>query len=259
MPRSTFRRRFGRKKKSYTSKRKSFRRSFRRIPRGPGLNKVGIHYFERTVSCNDENTAGNLNFTAGTLVPALNSGYVTLTTPAAVGTSYASFGYHFTLAGIPNNTEFTNLFDSYQIRKVVVKMYPLNNSASTVEAGAPNGNPAVSGFAHLIHDYDDATMPTATEAGVNELRQFPNYKIRRLVGNGFKMVIKPRFATAAYRSGVTWGYSQGKRDAWLDIATPDVPHYGIKGIFEIVNPNAMASVTWIRVETTYYFKVKGVR
>lgn len=258
MPRKYYRKR--RQRKSSTGLVVTRRRVGNMFQRTKRLQLSGIHYFSRWVNANQEVINGNLNLTNGGITWGSTGGYLTMTTPAAVGTSFASFGYLFNLNALPNATEFQNLFDSYRIAKVVVKISPLNTVSGTQVAGAPNGNPDTSGFLHYVIDHDDATSPATTESGIDELRQMAGYKYRRIVGNKpITIVVKPRIATTVYRTGVTSAYAQGKPNTWLDMAYPDVPHYGIKAVLEMVNPNATASTCWLRLETHYYLALKGVR
>lgn len=242
-------------------RRKGFRR--RRFPlmRGPGPNKWGIHYFTRTVSCSDEAAGSNLTFTNGGITQTTTGSMVILSVAGGAATaSYGSFGWQFNIANVPSATDFTNLFDHYQLRKVVIKCIPYSTDSATTVAGAPNGNPAISGFLHYCIDKDDVTHPAASDSGVDTLRQRPNYKCRRIVGQrGFNIVIKPRTAQEIFRSAVTTGYGQGPRNQWLDIAFGDLPHYGLIGVFESIQPNAGAAIIYLRMEVTYYIKTKGVR
>lgn len=223
------------------------------------LKKVigtNLHSFKRTQNLYDN--TGNI-----TLVGQLawvNNAMLQFQLNAGAGVNtYGSLGMPFQIQNLPNHTEFTTLFDSYRINKVVVKMYPYSTVNAVSVAGAPNGNPDACGFVHFAIDHDDASAPTADEAGIRDLMQYPSYRRQRVVGTRpVVCVIKPKLAKAVYQSALITAYAEGKRE-WVDCTYPDVPHYGFKAVFEGVQPNNGASNIYLRAEATYYVTFKGVR
>lgn len=61
-------------------------------------------------------------------------------------------------------------------------------------------------------------------------------------------------------TGGTGIAAEGRRGAWIDCNQSTVPHFGLKGIFEMLSTHAtLPSYFPMRIETTYYMCFKGVR
>lgn len=231
------------------------------IPRGPRIRRgaiTGPHTFKRVVDWNAETTTnltvgGNLSFPGGAMMQfAMPSVFPNL--------DYGNIGYQFSINDLPSLSEFTNLFDSFRIVKVVLRIRPYSNNAATTFSGAPNTAPATSGFIHYAIDNDDAAAPTASEAGITELQQKTSYKVKPLVSNKpIVITIKPRYAQSMFASTIATGYTQGRRSNWLDLGYPETPHYGFKAVLEGYSPNATDAHLGFRAETTYFLQFKGPR
>ena len=72
-----------------------------------------------------------------------------------------------------------------------------------------------------VIDYDDANAP----ASFDELRQYTNYKTVSLLKRHSRILV-PAMALAAY-NGTFSGYAS-KKYQWLDSASPNIQHYGLK-------------------------------
>lgn len=225
-----------------------------RFPRR-NLNAMGIHYFKRTVSTALDagfGISGNLN-TVGSRIDFV--------TPAAsAGTTvFGNMGYYFSIQSLPNISEFTSLFDSYQIRKVVIKIAPYNTIS---EAGATVGQYGdLNVMLHYAIDHDSATAPSANESGIQTLQQYVGYKRVSLTGSNRRpvtIVVKPRAATAFYK-GAFSAYGEAAKRTWFDCNNTDTQFYGLLGVFEGIPPNANVTNYPMRIETTYYLKFKGPR
>jgi len=165
--------------------------------------------------------------------------------------------HNFQLALLPNNTEFSNLYDRYMITMVVVKIRLINNMDSqTMPNLATGGNPDnIYPRVWYCPDFDDNNTET-----VLELKERSGVKMRVLKPDrDLTIKIKPAVNIQTYRTAVSTGYAPAWKQ-WIDIAQPDVPHYGVKWAMEIGGFVPIASYPYsVVVETLYYFKCKDVR
>lgn len=221
--------------------------------------KNPTHFFKRT--CNISNSA---NFSVGGQLG--KPGDVLLLTATTGGgggaMSYGSYAVFGTLDSLPDYTEFTTLFDRYKIVGMKLKLIPFNTQSEV--GAAVSATYAQTGVIwHGITDYDDAnSAPTATDVGINTLREYESYKVRNVLnGRPVTQYCKPRIATAAYGASVFTRFANMK-NLWIDANSSDVQHYGFKGIFEM-SPNSAAINTtiaiFIKAELTLYFCTKDLR
>lgn len=162
-------------------------------------------------------------------------------TMAGVGGQYV-----FKINDVPNVNEFTALFDSYSLSKVVVKFKAAVNQLNT-------GSNATTLFVpdfFVAADYDSQALPTSA----NDLRQYPNVKYCK-ANKDITYVLRPRVLTQVFRSAVTTGYMVNKSGVWLDFDQADIPHYGL--LFYASGAVANNQFGY-HVEATYYFKCRGV-
>jgi len=156
----------------------------------------------------------------------------------------AAFGsIGFTFSQIPLSTEFTTLFDQYIIDRVSVKFVP-NKSDNQV------GSTSDMGIFYLVTDYDDLNSPTS----VDQMLQYADCRIIRPLYSFTKKIV-PKVTQALYGGGVFSSY--GSSRSWVDVASNNVQHYGMKYWWESsygTPPN-----TRIDVFVTYYFRCKGLR
>lgn len=150
--------------------------------------------------------------------------------------------YQFSLSQLPNPTEFTNLYDTYKLCGVKLKIIPrLTEASVTSTANIHNTSPL-----HSAIDYDDAS----TTNDILTVMQYQNYKMTRGLAV-HQRYFKPRMAELVY-NGVSNGYAQGRR--WINCSNADVPHYAFKCVIE---PTAVA--IQYDVYATYYVSFKSVR
>lgn len=235
---------------------RSFRRGF--------VNYNALHSFKRTVNWADENTIDTnlLYLTSPTENIVFSGGRMVLTAnPATAGsTHYWAISYKFNLQNILNLNEFTNLFDSYRIDKVQLKIMPY---ASVMAAGTASvGVEGLSPIAHYVIDHDDNTVPTASEVGIAQLHEYAGYKRKRVLNDGVTITFKPSAQGIVFDQEATNSMivaSELKHSTWFDSAAPGVDHYGLKMIFEAVTPSANQREVHLRCETTYFLTFKTPR
>lgn len=124
----------------------------------------------------------------------------------------------FALSFVPGVTDFSALFDQYRIDKVefVFEM--------DIADGALNSTtkwPRVI----IAPDFNNQSAPV-TENDVLVYEQSKQYQFSTSERR-FSVVLKPMVATSIYRTGISNGYEM-RPSGWLDMATTDVPHYGVR-------------------------------
>lgn len=142
---------------------------------------------------------------------------------------------------------FTALYDSYSIRKIVVKIIPKFNSGDIDVPAASGGE--LPNIAHCL-DYDDSNTP----ANFGDVMQRQNAKLTR--GNKIiKRVFKPSVNVITDGTSTAAGFMQ-RYAPWLDITNVAVPHYGLKLAIQPMPTGVNANYD---VAVTYYLAFKQVR
>lgn len=149
----------------------------------------------------------------------------------------------WTIADVPSSSEFTTLFDRYEIEQVDVEVNCTQNSATV---GIVNSMPTIT----YVPDFDDATVP----ANPSTISQYQRAKTWTFRGDGkpLKFSVKPRVQVPVYRTGVTFAYQAGGPHTLVDLGNTDVPHYGLKFFLE----NLLSGTSPIQGETNITFKCK---
>lgn len=170
--------------------------------------------------------------------------------------STISIGDNFTLASTPNYAEFTALYDQYKITGVKRTFI---YSATAADATGPIGayGPAGAPMLYSIRDYDDSAPEN-----VSSMLQRPYVSIRRITSL-YKCFIRPRPNVLLGTSGAI-SESVPNRAGWVDIAYPNVLHYGHKwNLVPQGGPSgSIAGVTvlgTLRIIDRYYLKMKNPR
>lgn len=153
---------------------------------------------------------------------------------------------YFKLSNVLQSSDLTALYDRYKITGIKFKIIPLSNVASV------NGQGLIPTMVYHT-DYDDALTPTSdtdvrVKAGAKEVR----------LDRPRTIFIKPKIADAILGASAGTAYSVPKKAPYINMAYPDVPHYGLKMYFRDVNLSASGSSinTCFRFETTYYVACK---
>lgn len=241
------------KTKSRTWKKRTNKSSFKaKLMKQP--TSFNIHRFKRWT------TPNNMTLTQrGASIGSFNTsnGYWIAQTNAAIAVpGYYAFSIAFCLADLPDYAEFTALYDQYRIDGVKVKILPVNTSSDNPTSSTyMNG-----GFIHTAIDYDDYNLVALSEAGINEIRCKPSYKVRNITNNkGINIFLRPRIATPVYGAGAFTQYAQAPRKMFLDCGSPSTQHYGIKGLLEVVQYNTVSVYMPFKIECCYYMTFKGVQ
>lgn len=138
----------------------------------------------------------------------------------------SGYGYSFSLAALPNASEFTTLYDQYRIKQVKFKLLPRGNSS---DVGTQNNL----GSLFSVIDRDDAAAP----GNINTLLQYQNMKQTRS-SQSHTRIFRLTFNTSALDSA---GVPLGNKvtTGWIDCASSTVPHYGLKLWNEVSTANTV--------------------
>lgn len=231
-----------------TFRKRVVRRRYGRGKRGMTLPNYSFHRW--MVAFSDSSSLVNVTNCTYDLVDSI------LTATAASKTCALSLG--FQLNDIPNVSEFTTLFDSYMITGVMLQIKMINNPDSN---NSTNNDPANSGqlanfFPTIwyVADHDDnANMSLAA------IKEFAHVRHKVLRPNSeTNIMLRPTTLTQVYRTALTSGYVENRKRQWIDIANPNVPHYGSKLVFDFEGL-APAATYKFKINAKYFFKCKNVR
>lgn len=135
------------------------------------------------------------------------------TTPLSIGVADTNFAYTFSLGALQDSTDFTTLFDQYRIGTCRVQFTAMNSFGSV-------------SFPSTIStaiDYDDNTA-----INVSQLGEYDSFQ-KNSLGSSFCRTLQPRFASAAYGGALFTAFANASPLTWLDVGSPSVPYYGLKG------------------------------
>lgn len=141
------------------------------------------------------------------------------------GTYDLPFSTQFSLAQLINASDITNIADKYRIKAVIIRLF-YNSTNSAV--GSLYSMPQV----YHITDHDDSTVPTPNQ--VRE-KMGVKYKTFKNASSYIGIRVNPRPVQELYNSAISTGYSPMNKAPWIDCNSPNIPHYGVKGILTNVN------------------------
>lgn len=156
-----------------------------------------------------------------------------------------STGFAYNLNQLAGVADFTGLFDRYQI--TYVKHY----FTLSVDVSAQSATTAVYPQLFYVRDYDD-NSPLIT---MDEMRQ--HGKCRRVTlmpGKTVSIGLRPAILAMMYATAITTSYCP-KWNQWVDMATPQVPYYGLKVMIDnLTNTNFS-----VKHEMKFWIKCKDTR
>lgn len=154
--------------------------------------------------------------------------------------------YYFTQGGLDGASNFSAMFDQYRLDAIRFSIIPQNN-AINVQAAATVALAPV----YCVIDYDDASALGSIAAA----RQYDNC-IQLEPGESLSRTFQPRLALAAYSGSFASYGNMGP--TWIDLASPNVQHYGIK----VYVPGVDAAQTILQVwdvQIEYWFSYRSLR
>lgn len=155
-------------------------------------------------------------------------------------------GWDFFLSQLPNYTEFTNLYDQYKISRIKVKfIYSANSQDVTTAAN-------ITALPNLLTVVDNNDSTALTSAG--DYCQYKDFRIRRM-DKPCSVYFKPQFAVAAYSGAFT---SYASKTGWIDCASYNVKHYGLKfGVDPMFYGDGSSVTGRVQCILTYYMKFRA--
>lgn len=159
-----------------------------------------------------------------------------------ISNTLPTFGaINFSLNDLPNNTEFTSLYDMYKINCVKLQFLP--QQTQSISIGTIN-NPNASARFFSVIDYNDGTAPTS----IDELRQYQSCKMTPILRPHKRVVFKPKILD-------TNGFSISP---WMSTSTPAANYFGLKYAVEPMDSTSTLSMTYT-VEAKLYMSFKQVK
>jgi len=165
---------------------------------------------------------------------------------ATQGLALNAFSTVFTLADLPNFTEFTALFDMYRIFAVQMRLRPRFN-LGTVGSITTVKLPRL----FSVIDYNDNVNLTL----INDALEYQSCKETRFDQDHVRM-IRPHANLAAQEATlVNFGGLKSQVSPWLSTEVTDVNHYGLKFLIEAGAAGQTVFQSW-SVDLTYYLEFK---
>lgn len=149
--------------------------------------------------------------------------WITMNYDITDGWQNTAQGRVFRLEDLPENSEFSALFDAYRITKVDLTFIPSGNVSDIGNTYAdasqlPNQIPTL----YIAPDYDNA--PASPDA--RNLLERGNMKMLYLDKPRTFSVV-PKVSTNVYNGATGVGYAEAKPKQWIDCAYPGVDHNGV--------------------------------
>jgi hypothetical protein len=140
-----------------------------------------------------------------------------LTQNTQVSQADANSAYSFQLANMPGGADWGTTFDQYRLRGVALEFMPVYTTQG------PNTGVFMPRLWTCI-DYDDDNTVTRTQ-----IQQYDSCVVAP-PGCGLTRAFVPHIAEAAYATSFV-GFANEKLK-WIDIASNNVRHYGVKAVIE---------------------------
>ena len=231
-------------------------RMFGGVARGALASR--IHTFKRM------GTPMVFRSSAGLTLPTIISGAATSNTAgvslgnltAGATLSSLQFGgsLSFSLNQIANPSEITSLFDNYRIKSIRLKFIVSADSAQV--PGSATGLLSYLPIMHFTIDPDDAAVPlTLTQVLENSYAK--SIRLQDMVN----LTVAPRAnAVVAQNPSSTTAVASGilSPSQWLDCATPNVFHYGMKFWIDQWPGNIDVANMSVQIIPTYYIECRNV-
>lgn len=232
------RRRFGLKRKPGKVRRaRYYKRRAGRMARAGGKHggMFIVRKLPQFVTQNTLGAAGSYAIPAGQTSTCLTLGTITAS-PAGNNIYDVPFALQFRMGDLVSSTELQNVFDKYKITSAKVKVQTTLNTAQQNTVPIP--------FIDYVADKDDWT-PLST----SDFREKMGVKTKYFSGSrpSITMGVKPVPAAEIYNSLTFTGYAVPGKAPFINMAYPDVPHYGIKGVIRNLYLPANlgeATLTW---------------
>jgi hypothetical protein len=131
-------------------------------------------------------------------------------------------GINFHINELSSTSNFSNIYDSYRIRRVDVLFRAV--CVQMVVSGSSSTDDSVQNIPEVYTaiDLDDSSAPTA----IADLERYATM-MQCLATSSFVRKFTPRYLTPIY-NGLSSAYALGDPNVWLDLANSNIPHYALK-------------------------------
>jgi hypothetical protein len=225
-----------------------------KAPKKKTWSKIPVHNFHRWLTAFDSGVGTSFVNVTNCTYDGTDS-FITCTASQKT----CSFSTAFQLRDLPNITDFTTLFDSYMIDKVLIQFklidnpdaaYPTNGSDTSSVISKTNFFPTI----WYAPDNDDNNNVTLAQ-----IKEFERVKHKVLYPNReTNILLRPTTLSQLYRSTTTTGYAENHKRQWLDLANTDIPHYGFKAVIDFEGLAPVGTYR-IKINAKYFFKCKNCR
>jgi hypothetical protein len=157
----------------------------------------------------------------------------------------------FLFNDLPQFSSFSALFDQYRFERVHLRIKPYNEAINLITIGTVNqALPSL----FIVVDRDDGSAPTS----IQSLQEYDNCQV--ITGSqAYDCILTPSLTPAVYSSGAFTGYEVAdSTQHWVDIASTQVPFYGLKFGVTPLNTSTTAVWQW-SVEAWFEVSFKNVR
>lgn len=188
------------------------------------------------------------------------SRYATTPLDVSLDTFEYDYAHTFRLNLVKAYSEFTSLYDRYRITCVQLQITLITNPDATLTATSDPASAVPWNTTNwypkfwYCRDYDDQGPITITE--MRERSGVKNFVLRP--NKEYKINVRPAILNQTYRTEFSAGYSPHWKQ-WIDMAQPDVPHYGLKWCLDTQGLDPLNTMPFkIRIEQKYFFTCKDV-
>lgn len=141
----------------------------------------------------------------------------------------------------------------FRLNCVVLKYTPDYRLTTTTTGTASASLPQIVPEIHWAIDTDDNTVP----ASISDIAQRRTYH-HRPFNSPVTIKVFPKVSTIVYRTATTFAYASPKGKTWIDVASIDTPHYGLKWGINNIQTGSNQTVSF-KIWATYYFSCKDYR
>lgn len=181
--------------------------------------------------------------------------------PSVIGSGSNAFSFNFSLSGMQtlingggaasngggvnniNVNEYTNLFDSYRLIGIEIKMIYSGNDVTANQT--TNSLPTIM----MVNDYDDSN-----NTSVASLLQYDSLKTFQMGSgnnNSWTWRMRPKLQASIQTTGGAVLSMTPSRGAWIDTLSPDAQYFGVKGYVDLqtvltggTSPTPMGFITF---------------
>lgn len=163
----------------------------------------------------------------------------------------------FTLANLPNVSEYAALFDEYKINAIKVQYRPNYDSveASATDAATAQTNNKLN--VHTLIDQSSTTFPSGAYTGSTLNAFLENGAVRTRDGNKpFSVFYKPKMFQAVNNSGTA---ATVMPVTWCRTSDTAATHYGHHVFLQFNNMTTTGITAKMDVFVTYYLQFRGMK